>query len=69
MNIQEVAALIAVRDFAFRVIDNIYIKMTTEEVKVVGNKIKLLDRQILDSIMKYDVSLEEGVKKKNEITK
>ena len=69
MKIQEIAALISVRDFAFRAIDNIYVKMTAEEVKVVGNKIKLLDRQIIDSIIKYDASLEEGVKKKNEIAK
>jgi hypothetical protein len=77
----EVAALIEIREFALRNIDNVFFKMSNEEVKLLRNKLSLLDKYILESIIKLDPNdlVEDGSKsktkkiaeslKKDEITK
>ena len=54
----DLAALIAIRSFAFQSIDNLSIKMSREEVKAVQNKIPFLDKKIMEGIIKLDVSLD-----------
>lgn len=74
MKVSDVANLISVREFAVRNLDNIWFKMSTEEVKTLRNKIVLMDRQILDAMLTLDLSTEEvkkqeSPKKKNETAK
>lgn len=78
MQLLELSALIQVREFAVRNLDNVYFKMTSEEVKMLRNKISMLDKQILEAVLKLDTSsltakdtagVPAANKKKNENTK
>lgn len=50
-NIQELSALIQVRNYAAASIDNLSIKLTNPEVRLMQNKVSQLDRQIVAQIL------------------
>ena len=54
MKLQDLSALISVREFAVRNLDNIYFNLSKEEVKLLRNKITVLDKQITDGILKLN---------------
>ena len=70
MKVQDIAALIEVRNFAYSSVDNLSIKLSKDEVRLLQNKIPLLDKYILGNIIELTLPLvEEGSKKKNEAAK
>lgn len=73
MKVSDIADLISVREFAVRNLDNVWYKMSSEEVKILRNKIVLMDRQILDAMIQLELTVEdkkqESPKKKNETAK
>lgn len=72
MKLTELSELITVRDFAARNYDNVYFKMSTDEIKLLRNKINFLDRIILDELLKLNPLSDKvsGVKEiQNEDTK
>lgn len=56
MTISDIANLITIRSFLYGSIDNLNIKLSREEVKSVQEKVKHLDRLIIDHSMKLDPS-------------
>lgn len=68
MKPQDLSALISIRDFAIRVFDNINFKMNPDEVKQLRHKIVLLDKVILEHVLKFD-PINESYTEKNEDTK
>lgn len=70
MKVQDIAALIKVREFAYSSVDNLSIKLSKEEVRLLQNKIPTLDKYILGNIIELALPLVEEVpKKKNEAAK
>ncbi len=70
MKVQDIAALIEVRNFAYSSVDNLSIKLSKEEVKLLQAKIPQLDKYILGNIVELALPLvEDGSKKKNEAAK
>jgi len=70
MKVQDISALIAVREFTFRSIDNILIKMSKEEVALLQRKLSLMDQKIIEGIIKLNLdSLQEKENLKNENSK
>lgn len=61
MKIQDVASMIMIRNFAFQAIDNILIKMSKEEVRAIQHKIPQLDKKIIESIVKLDLTATEEI--------
>jgi hypothetical protein len=76
MKIQELAALIEIRNFAYNSVDNLSIKLSRDEIRLLQNKIPLLNKYILDNIVELNLPLVEESSKetrspkiKNETTK
>lgn len=74
MKVEDISHLIQVREFAARNFDNVWFKMSTEEVKILRSKIAMMDRHILDAMLQLDLTQEvakkqESPKKKNETAK
>lgn len=63
MSITELAALITVRDFTFRSIDNILISMSKEEVRVLRAKLTQLDKQIVEALVDLNLTTLSTLKK------
>ena len=62
MKIQDIAALIEVRNFAYSSVDNLSIKLSKDEVRLLQNKIPQLDKYILGNIIELTLPLVEETK-------
>jgi hypothetical protein len=54
----ELTNLITIRDFAVKIFDNVYFKMSNEEVNKLRNKIAIMDRVILDGMLNLNLNIE-----------
>ncbi len=64
MKVQDISALIKVREFAYSSVDNLSIKLSKEEIRLLQNKIPVLDKYILTNIIELNLPLVEEVSKK-----
>lgn len=55
MKIEELSQLITVRDFAARSYDNPSVKMSKEEANQLRNKLNLLNKTIVQNILKLNI--------------
>lgn len=62
MNLQELAALITVRDYTFRSIDNVLLPMSKDEVKALQLKLQMLDKQVLKGILELNLNTSSGTR-------
>lgn len=69
LSIQNLNALINVRQFAVTNLDNIYFKMDSSEVKILRQKIQILDKCILKELLALELPITESTVKRNEDTK
>jgi hypothetical protein len=51
MKLQDLANLILVRDYAFKSVDNVMIKMSRDQVKSLQSKIAAMDQMIVDGML------------------
>ena len=56
MSIQDLAGLVAIRNFLVGSIDNLNIKLTREEIKNVQTRVVLLDKTIVEQALKLDLT-------------
>jgi hypothetical protein len=74
MSLRDLSDLILVRDFAVKNLDNVYFKLSKEEVKQLAAKIVVMDKVIVESVLKFDPAATPEVlpcerRKKNETAK
>lgn len=62
MTVQDIAALIAVRNFAYQAVDNIFIKMSREEVRAIQTRVAQLDKKIVEGVIALDLTAKEPAK-------
>lgn len=66
MKAQDIVNLITMRDFMFRSVDNILIPMSREEISLFQQRLKLIDKKIIESINKLDLNTLEVPKLKED---
>jgi len=71
MKTSELSELIMIRAYTHSVIDNVWIKLSTDEVRALQSKLTMLDKKIIASIicLELNAPVVESPKKKNETTK
>lgn len=60
-DLHDISSLIAVRNFLATSIDNMYIKLSKEEIKQIQAKIPYIDRAIVERSLKLDLSQMETI--------
>ena len=55
MTAQDLASLIAIRNYAVSTMDNLYVKLSKEEVKILANKIAQLEKHILYNMLELEI--------------
>jgi hypothetical protein len=55
-NLQNISALISVRNFLAGSIDNMQIKLSRDEIKSIQNRVSVLDKTIVDASLKLDLT-------------
>lgn len=61
MELQDISALISIRNFLVNSIDNLNIKLSKEEIRSIQNKITYFDRQIVENSLKLDLSKNDNL--------
>ena len=68
MSYQEVASLIAIRNFLASSIENLNVKLSRDEIKEVQQRVKLLDKVIVGNATKMDLNRNVEVRTKEFIS-